>query len=90
MTIDIELMLASLKMGVDIMPDTNPETVPHTKVSGYIPQYSYQFQVDGNWLPAILVNLEELPEFVADMHGNMWYPVRLLEDGYPVFECEVI
>lgn len=82
--------LAALKMGVDIEPDTDPDTVPHTKTPGYVPQYSYQFSTGDGWLPAAPLTVEELPKFVDDMHGNFTEFVRLLEDGYPVFGCEVI
>ncbi len=80
---------ASLKMGVDVMPDTDPETLPHTKIAGYVPTYSYQTYENGDWSPAILLTLEELPEFVDRMHWDFPEFVRLLEDDHPVFGCEV-
>lgn len=81
---------ASLKMGVDVMPETDPETVPHTKTPGYQPTYAYQAYEKGEWLPPVEVPTEQLPEIVDRMHWDFKEFVRLLEDGHPIFGCEVI
>lgn len=89
MSLNLWAMLASLKMGVDLAPDTDPEDVPHTVVAGYVPVYS----VETCWYDAwriwrAAVPPEELPAVVESMHCAFDCPVRLLEDGHPVFTVD--
>ena len=91
MSINYLAMLASLKVGVDFPPDTDPDTVPHVRQPGVIPTYSVEIERDGNWVPHIpAVLMSDLPDVVEAMHWDYTSPVRLLENGYPVFTCETV
>lgn len=85
-----DFLQSSLKMGVDVDPDTDPESVPHTRTPGYTPVYSYQTWDGEEWSSPVDIPLSELPEFVDRMHWDFKQFVRLMEDGYQVFGCELI
>lgn len=70
-------MLASLKMGVDILTAIDPDTVPHTKNPNHIPVYTLR-QEDGT-----VMREGHVDELVESAHG-MSHAV-LCEDEYPVF-----
>ena len=74
-------MMASLKMGVDVLPETDPEDVPHVKDPSHIPSYSLRSE-DGSLVDSGPVDL-----LVERAHMD-FYPVDVLtlfEDDYPVF-----
>lgn len=91
MSFNLWEMLAQLKIGIDIAPETAPEDVPHLRQPGHVPVYSVEREVGDRWellLPS--VSLQQLPEVVDELHWKFPFPVRLLEDGLPVFTCDII
>lgn len=76
-------MYASLRMGVDIAPITDPESVPHTTIPGYIPRYTLEILVDEEWKYSREGDIVEL----TDEAHLTFDGARVLEDGYPIFEA---
>lgn len=78
--------LGRLRMGVDIAPITDYTKVPHC-FTNEVPTYTLEILNEGKWIPFSDVPIESLPEVVESMHGSYYYPTRILENGYPIFEC---
>jgi len=82
-------MFGELKMGVDIMPLTDPESVSHTKIPGYIPEYWLEIAegmgqaINGEWVRDNTVT--DIVEIVEKAHALL-NPCRVMEDGYPIME----
>jgi hypothetical protein len=72
-------MMASLRMGVDILPRTDPETVPHVFAPGYIPAYTLRDESGKEILMRGSVD-----ELVEHMHNVLAQTLILYEDEYPV------
>lgn len=72
-------MLASLRMGVDVMTITDVSEVPHTSQPGYVPTYTGRDDSGA-------VILQDLPidELVNRIHADR-RELTLYEDNYPVF-----
>lgn len=79
MAMDFSVMLASLRMGVDVMTTTDASEVPHVSQPGYVPTYTGRDD-DG------VVVLKEMPvdELVDQLHADL-RELTLYEDNYPVF-----
>jgi hypothetical protein len=79
MAINYFEMLGSLRMGVDFLPDTDPETVPHATQPGYVPRYTLR-RDDGS-----VVMEGQVDELVHEAHVQLVESLTLYEDEYPVF-----
>lgn len=71
-------MLASLRMGVDILTMTDPDDVPHTRQPGYIPKYTLR-EENGT-----VISRDPVDVLTEQAHHFLG-PVCLYEDEYPVF-----
>jgi hypothetical protein len=80
-------------MGVDLETDTPPipDLVPHL-LTTEVPSYSVEIQVgadledeDDGWEHYEDVPADMLPSVVDAMHGSYLAPIRLVENGHPVF-----
>lgn len=76
-------MYASLRMGVDIAPITDPDSIPHTKIPGYVPKYTLEIFRDEVWTAESEGDIVDLTE---QAHATLEF-ARVLEDGYPIFEA---
>ena len=81
MAMNFSQMLGSLRMGVDVLPLTDPDAVPHTKKPGYIPKYTLR-EENGT-----VISREPVDVLVAQAHGFLG-TVCLYEDEHPVFCVE--
>jgi hypothetical protein len=73
---------------VDLCPETDPEDVPHLRQAGHVPEYALEVLSRGVWvLDTSGIPPAELPDAVESMHWAYTEPVRLVEDGLPVFTC---
>lgn len=76
-----------LRMGVDVLTDTQWDDVKHT-YGEEPPEYTLEIEdEDGDWRHYCDVSAEDLPLMVEAMHHGFTDPVRLVENGYPVFGC---
>ena len=76
-----------LRMGVDIAPDTDYTEVPHC-FTDEVPKYMLEIMnEEENWILFSDVEIDSLPETVESMHWDYDGPVRITENGYPVFTC---
>lgn len=72
---------------MDIAPETDYAIVPHC-FTNEIPIYSLEIEnEEGNWEFFSKFSAEDLSTVVESMHNAFDYPVRLIENGYPVFTC---
>lgn len=71
-------MLSRLRMGVDVLPMTDPESVPHATNPAYVPTYT----VRDPWSGEIRVE-GEVDVLVALLHDS-GDAQTLYEDEYPV------
>jgi hypothetical protein len=79
--------LERFRMGVDIAPETDYTIALHC-FTDEIPTYSLEIEnEDGSWVLFSEFPAEDLPAVVESMHYAFDYPVRLIENGYPVFTC---
>lgn len=82
-------MIAQLRMGVDLAPETDIEHVWYAQDPSHFPVYVMEVSEspEAEWVVAHHVSLQDLPDEVEKMHWDYKGGVRLLEDGMPVFTC---
>lgn len=72
-------MLGMLKIGVDILPTTPPESVSHAFQAGYVPVYTVR-----NDAGDVVISGKGVDQLVHEAHGGL-EALTLYEDEYPVF-----
>lgn len=74
-------MLSQLKMGVDILPATDPQDVPHVLDPSHIPVYSLRD------MQGVMVSQGPVDVLVERSHNGFYEmgALTLFEDEYPVF-----
>lgn len=78
---------ASLRMGIDILPETDMDEVGYHPPVGYVPVYRLEVKAwdSEKWTHLRDVPLTKLDTEVEAMHYDYKAGVRITEDGHPVF-----
>lgn len=86
MAINMFAMMASLRMGLDIVPETDWETVPHAFQVGYTPLYTTRMynETTDTW-EAVTEASSDVAQMVDEAHWRWTVPVGIFEDEHPVF-----
>lgn len=79
MAMNYAQMLGSLKLGPDILPTTDPDSVPHVFQAGYVPVYTVR-----NDAGDVVIRDKGVDQLVHEAHGGL-EALTLYEDEYPVF-----
>lgn len=82
-------MFENLRMGVHLCTETNVSDVPHCFTTE-IPTYTLEVlnkltEETEEWIFFSNVPCASLDRVVESMHQNYFIPVRLMENGFPVF-----
>lgn len=86
MTINYFEMFASLRMGLDIVPETEWEDVPHCRKVGYTPTYTTRmYNTSTEAWEAVPEASTDLAVMVDEAHWRWTLPVGVYEDEYPIF-----